>query len=591
MLTVLPRLRLATRDVSFIFMLFFLLWYVIISVDRTRMAKVGFDISKQLEQLHSVVALRFANSGNIQLEARKRDLIHDHHGENKQLENFVEIRFFSSCNIYQIEDSLNGNITKLNKSVFRALPLKSRIQLAEYCDSIFELQDYASQTALRVNAPKVMAHIDTPSFLFEQENAQYSKPWLISEKSRIQGRFDNNPDSRWFVKKLDEDTIATPILVSSRPSYSLINNILGIPYGIFYRFDLIQRFEDESGLIHALRNISELVKVNSRCIVRYSPLVLLLSALLYLLCKRAIICGIRFYKFNVVFKLNSYALVKLYTHDGSVKVIGSNLRQRAKLLKSAEALTMLNEKLEPTKSFTQAKYINVEHYNEQMQFSIVSSNFNNDNQESGLMLLVNNPEIQATIAEYQSIYRIDTLTQLPNRSVLKDVTASQRTSPGYLMAIMDLDHFKNINDTYGHLFGDLVLKQFADYLRQTFGLEQHDVILRLGGEEFMLLIEVDEEVYKTSADGFANRILAFNQAAFSVSGGITHWQKGEENFDVAYKRADNLLYKAKHGGRRQVHYDRLEDIGFIDHVVGCSLTSVTTIEKSTVTNSINMQRA
>ncbi|KRP79555.1 GGDEF domain-containing protein [Pseudomonas lactis] len=156
---------------------------------------------------------------------------------------------------------------------------------------------------------------------------------------------------------------------------------------------------------------------------------------------------------------------------------------------------------------------------------------------------------------------IDPLTGLPNRAAWSErldyeVNAWHQRGNSLSLAMLDLDHFKRINDGYGHLAGDKVLKIIANVLSKR--LRPTDFIARFGGEEFVLLMPDS-----TLADALAvGEVLREAIAAcpfhfkgepvtITVSMGVAQFQPGERS-DLALKRADEALYRAKAAGRNQV---------------------------------------
>lgn len=150
---------------------------------------------------------------------------------------------------------------------------------------------------------------------------------------------------------------------------------------------------------------------------------------------------------------------------------------------------------------------------------------------------------------------LDNLTGVLNRHGLDQFL----TTPGldlssYTMLMIDIDHFKVINDTYGHQTGDEVLAGIANILSSH--MRQGDISARFGGEEFICLIR---NLSPELADSVANRIrVEIENTKFSseslnltVSIGCTAWRKNEVFLDVM-ERADQLLYKAKDSGRNKV---------------------------------------
>ncbi|AZE97587.1 GGDEF domain protein [Pseudomonas orientalis] len=156
---------------------------------------------------------------------------------------------------------------------------------------------------------------------------------------------------------------------------------------------------------------------------------------------------------------------------------------------------------------------------------------------------------------------IDPLTGLPNRAAWserldQEVNAWHQRGNSLSLAMLDLDHFKRINDGYGHLAGDKVLKIIANVLRKH--LRSTDFIARFGGEEFVLLMP-DSALADALAVGEVLRgaieACPFHfkgePVTITVSMGVAQFQPGERS-DLALKRADEALYRAKAAGRNQV---------------------------------------
>ena len=156
---------------------------------------------------------------------------------------------------------------------------------------------------------------------------------------------------------------------------------------------------------------------------------------------------------------------------------------------------------------------------------------------------------------------IDPLTGLPNRAAWSErldheVNAWHQRGNSLSLAMLDLDHFKRINDGYGHLAGDKVLKIIANVLSKR--LRPTDFIARFGGEEFVLLMP-DSPLADALAVGevLRNAIEACpfhfkgEPVTITVSMGVAQLQSGERS-ELALKRADEALYRAKAAGRNQV---------------------------------------
>ncbi|NID14897.1 GGDEF domain-containing protein [Luteibacter yeojuensis] len=134
----------------------------------------------------------------------------------------------------------------------------------------------------------------------------------------------------------------------------------------------------------------------------------------------------------------------------------------------------------------------------------------------------------------------------------------QRQSPDdvsqLFLAILDIDHFKRINDTYGHVYGDEVILMLAQQMRASF--RQGDVLFRFGGEEFVMLIAArDEEAVHVVLDRFRRFVAghAYPQVGH-VTVSIGYARITENDYpEIVLDRADKALYFAKQNGRDSVH--------------------------------------
>jgi len=157
----------------------------------------------------------------------------------------------------------------------------------------------------------------------------------------------------------------------------------------------------------------------------------------------------------------------------------------------------------------------------------------------------------------------DELTGLPNRrAVLARLDELLATGNDCAVVILDIDHFKSINDQHGHLLGDEVLRTVASVVAGM--LHGRMVGGRLGGEEFLLLlpdtdldeaVEVGEKVRSAVAQIDTSRW--FSGRPLSVSAGVAIAHPGAGGVADALRRADAALYEAKAAGRNRVHYGRL----------------------------------
>ena len=164
---------------------------------------------------------------------------------------------------------------------------------------------------------------------------------------------------------------------------------------------------------------------------------------------------------------------------------------------------------------------------------------------------------------------IDELTKVYNRRFLHDLLDRylkelERTDSVFSIALLDLDYFKKINDTYGHLTGDKVLVAFADFLKKN--LRGSDIVFRYGGEEFVILLP---RTNSEEAIDVINRILVqfkaieFNEQGrtfnVSFSAGVYMVSNPDVGGQAVLKTADHALYEAKEKGRSRVQGARVPE--------------------------------
>ena len=168
---------------------------------------------------------------------------------------------------------------------------------------------------------------------------------------------------------------------------------------------------------------------------------------------------------------------------------------------------------------------------------------------------------EANLELEQASY-MDALTGLPNRrKMLRRLKTEYEMRPESLcLAMIDIDHFKQINDEFGHLIGDDVLVSVGNLIEHTVGELGH--IARWGGEEFLVIFsQVEEQEVERCLEQLTRVI---RDARFdsgddvrirtSISVGKSHYQQGD-TIDSLITRADNALYRAKNTGRDRVVFD------------------------------------
>ena len=150
---------------------------------------------------------------------------------------------------------------------------------------------------------------------------------------------------------------------------------------------------------------------------------------------------------------------------------------------------------------------------------------------------------------------IKVLGDLPSRADDADDRDGRRHTgaASHFIGVIDIDHFKRVNDGFGHLIGDEVLLLLSRLMRSSFRF--HDLLYRFGGEEFVVLMRCDGE--QDAAHAFERLRLNTEHYVFpqvgciTVSVGFTQVRVGDSPAS-AFERADNALYHAKHNGRNQV---------------------------------------
>lgn len=158
----------------------------------------------------------------------------------------------------------------------------------------------------------------------------------------------------------------------------------------------------------------------------------------------------------------------------------------------------------------------------------------------------------------------DSLTGLPNRHMFyerlaQEMKKSQRVGLPLALLFLDLDHFKDVNDTLGHCKGDLLLKEMAQRLLNC--VRNTDTVARLGGDEFTIILAElqDQDSIERLAQDILRQLtkpfeLAGDSAYVSVSIGITLYPEDTDDIDVLIKNADQAMYAAKDQGRNCRHY-------------------------------------
>ncbi|HEY4712149.1 MAG TPA: diguanylate cyclase [Dehalococcoidia bacterium] len=171
-------------------------------------------------------------------------------------------------------------------------------------------------------------------------------------------------------------------------------------------------------------------------------------------------------------------------------------------------------------------------------------------------------QASANKEELERLANFDSLTGLHNRQAILGklgelINRAKRYKENFSLSMLDIDHFKRVNDRYGHLTGDGVLEKIAALIRQN--IRDTDIAGRYGGEEFIIILpqanlpsaRVVAERIRNIIENTEMKDSAGNVFAITVSQGLSGWERGEDAHSLI-SRADEALYKAKANGRNRV---------------------------------------
>lgn len=170
-------------------------------------------------------------------------------------------------------------------------------------------------------------------------------------------------------------------------------------------------------------------------------------------------------------------------------------------------------------------------------------------------------EMESVMVQASEVAQIDPLTFLLNRRMIvkelqSEVIRAGRYKSPLSISVMDIDHFKSVNDTYGHLVGDEVLRQVAYQLKEH--IRQPDMAGRYGGEEFLIILpNSDLKAASEQAARLCREIsevevfIHEHMIKVTVSLGVAQFRPEVDTWDSLLNRADNAMYEAKRGGRNR----------------------------------------
>ncbi len=170
-------------------------------------------------------------------------------------------------------------------------------------------------------------------------------------------------------------------------------------------------------------------------------------------------------------------------------------------------------------------------------------------------------ELKQLEHELQILAKTDPLTELLNRRQFivageEEVSRARRYATPFTVLLIDIDNFKQVNDTYGHAEGDSVLVDISAVIRQE--VRDSDITGRLGGDEFcVILINTDMEAARHTAQRIRARIETLTgkedkPLPISASIGVAQWEPDEPGLMSIIQRADRFMYEAKHNGKNAI---------------------------------------
>ena len=189
---------------------------------------------------------------------------------------------------------------------------------------------------------------------------------------------------------------------------------------------------------------------------------------------------------------------------------------------------------------------------------------------------------------------LDPLTGLPNKALFRDrleqaLARARRSKESFAVLFLDLDHFKDVNDTFGHLAGDELLKAFAERLRGF--VRATDTVARFGGDEFVVLVTGLQDASHSAI--LAQKILRSLSTPFQLDGhkvsvttsiGISLYHADLDRADDYLERADRALYVAKEEGRNtyRFHTETLDELFRSEVAIGTDLHHALDDEELTI---------
>ncbi len=201
-------------------------------------------------------------------------------------------------------------------------------------------------------------------------------------------------------------------------------------------------------------------------------------------------------------------------------------------------------------------YVKLVYKDKEAIFQVKANKINTDEY---VVIFINVTQEYQKEQELRTMATIDPLTKLYNRYYFEKIAKKKMeeallTGSFLLFAMIDIDHFKAINDTYGHRVGDEVLKEVAATIRKRF--RQSDPIFRIGGEEFLIILQTSSiervlQLLEELREEIASKDFAMIPKHITISIGVAMYQEGD-SVQYLYEKADKALYQAKKEGRNRL---------------------------------------
>jgi diguanylate cyclase (GGDEF)-like protein len=185
--------------------------------------------------------------------------------------------------------------------------------------------------------------------------------------------------------------------------------------------------------------------------------------------------------------------------------------------------------------------------------------FQRESESAKKIAIKKHTEVEGIMAQATELSQVDALTFLPNRRMIvrelqDEVLRAERYNTLLSISVADVDFFKKVNDSYGHLVGDEVLKHVGYQLRDH--IRHPDIAGRYGGEEFLILLpntasaEAAEQAERLRNYVRETKVKVNNHIlSVTISIGVAQFRRGVDTWDTLLNRADNAMYEAKSNGR------------------------------------------